>query len=93
MNERNKINDLNKNAQDMTPEQIIRLGFKEFNRRLVFASSLSEEDQVITDMISKVAADIEMAAAQMEAANESLTAALEKLGGPAADPVHHHTHN
>lgn len=44
----------------MTPEQIIRLSSKEFNQRLVFASSLSEEDQVITDLISKVAADIEI---------------------------------
>ena len=42
----------------MTPEQIIRISSKEFNQRLVFASSLSEEDQVITDLISKVAADI-----------------------------------
>lgn len=53
-----KIKDLNQSAKDMTPEQIIRLSAKEFNQRLVFASSLSEEDQVITDMISKVAADI-----------------------------------
>lgn len=38
----------------MTPEQIIRLSSKEFNQRLVFASNLSEEDQVITDLISKM---------------------------------------
>ena len=44
----------------MTAEQIIRLSAKEFGKRLVFASSLGEEDQVITDMISKVANDIEI---------------------------------
>ncbi|MCK5260403.1 MAG: hypothetical protein KAJ70_05015 [Candidatus Omnitrophica bacterium] len=54
MNEQNKISDLNKSAKDMTPEQIIRLSSKEFNQRLVFASNLSEEDQVITDLISKM---------------------------------------
>ena len=44
----------------MTPEQIIRLSHKEFKGQLVFATSLGEEDQVITDLISKVSYDIEI---------------------------------
>jgi hypothetical protein len=35
-------------------------------------------------------ADIEAAAAQMEAANEALAAALGKLGGPTTNHTHHH---
>jgi hypothetical protein len=35
-------------------------------------------------------ADIEAAAAQMEAANHALAAALVKLGGPLEDHHHHH---
>jgi len=54
-----RINKLNENAKDMTAEQIIRLSQKEFNEKLVFASSLSEEDQVIIDLILKAAGSIE----------------------------------
>jgi phosphoadenosine phosphosulfate reductase len=60
MNKSDKISELNKQAKDMTTEQIIRLGVKEFGKKLVFASSLGEEDQVITDLISKVAQEIEI---------------------------------
>ncbi len=60
MDYRDRVNELNEQAKDMTAEQIIRMSSKEFDRRLVFASSLSEEDQVITDLISKVASDIEI---------------------------------
>jgi S-formylglutathione hydrolase FrmB len=38
-------------------------------------------------------ADIEVAAAQMEAANEALAAALAKLGGPLGNHDHHHHHS
>ncbi|MBN1869019.1 MAG: phosphoadenylyl-sulfate reductase [Candidatus Omnitrophica bacterium] len=44
----------------MTAEQIIRLCVKEFGGRLAVASGLSEEDQVIVNMIAKVSADIEV---------------------------------
>lgn len=60
MNHQVKIEDLNGKAKDMTAEQIIKLAHKEFGKRLVFASSLGEEDQVITDLISKTASDIEI---------------------------------
>jgi hypothetical protein len=42
---------------------------------------------------AEVTADIEMAAAQMEAASESLATALEKLGGPLVEHVSHHAHS
>lgn len=54
------IDQLNEKASKMTPEQIIRLSHKEFKGKLVFATSLGEEDQVITDLISKVSYDIEI---------------------------------
>jgi len=57
---KDRIDQLNKKASDMTAEQIIRLSHKEFGKSLVFASSLGEEDQVITDLISKVSTDIEI---------------------------------
>ena len=38
-------------------------------------------------------ADIEAAAAQMEAANDALTAALAKLGGSMGNHDHHHQHD
>jgi len=43
----------------------------------------------------EAAADINAAAAQMEAANEALANALEKLGGPAghSHSPHHHSHS
>ncbi len=45
-------------TKDFTPEQIIRFAHKEFGNRMTFASSLGEEDQVIADMIAKVAPEI-----------------------------------
>ena len=47
-------------TQDFTPEQIIRFAHKEFSGKVTFASSLGEEDQVITDMISRIAPEIEI---------------------------------
>lgn len=41
-----------------TPEQIIKFVHKKFGGRVTFASSLGEEDQVITDMISRIAPEI-----------------------------------
>jgi len=50
---------LNK-AKGKSPEETIKLAYAEFGQRVNFASSLSEEDQVITDMIAKVAPQIEI---------------------------------
>jgi len=55
-----KISVLNKKAKGFTAEQAIGLAFEEFGSRVNFATSLGEEDQVITDMISKVAPQIEI---------------------------------
>jgi len=38
-------------------------------------------------------ADIEIAAARLQAANEALAAALAKLGGPTGNGEHHHHHH
>ena len=57
MGSSDQINALNEQAKEMTAQQVIKLAHKEFGSRLVFASSLGEEDQVITDIISKTAAE------------------------------------
>lgn len=41
-------------------EQIIKFAHKEFGNRVTFASSLGEEDQVITDMIARIAPEMEI---------------------------------
>jgi len=53
-----KIEKLNEQVNGFTPEAIIRFSAKEFASRLVFASSLGEEDQVITHIISLTAPEI-----------------------------------
>ncbi|MCB9771737.1 MAG: phosphoadenylyl-sulfate reductase [Candidatus Omnitrophica bacterium] len=58
MNSLQKIEKLNNQTKGLTPEAIIRLAQKEFGKRLTFASSLGEEDQVITHMISLTAPQI-----------------------------------
>jgi len=55
-----RIEHLNQQAEGMTAEQVIRLSHKEFGSTLVFATSLGEEDQVITDLIAQIAPDIEI---------------------------------
>jgi len=54
----NKIEQYIRETQGFTPEEIIRYARKEFGKKITFATSLGEEDQILTDMISKVAADI-----------------------------------
>jgi len=54
------INALRAKAKGLAPEQIIKLVTEEFGPRVNFASSLGEEDQVITDMIARVAPGIEV---------------------------------
>ncbi|MBF0490784.1 MAG: phosphoadenylyl-sulfate reductase [Candidatus Omnitrophica bacterium] len=55
-----KILQLQEKSKGFSAEDIIRLAYQEFGRKLTFATSLGEEDQVITDMISRVAPDIEI---------------------------------
>ena len=55
-----KIEKLKSKTRGLNAPEIIKLGFEEFGGRVNFASSLGEEDQVITDMISKVAPQIEI---------------------------------
>ena len=47
-------------AQGLGAEEIIQLAHQEFGNRVNFASSLGEEDQVITDMIARAAPKIEI---------------------------------
>lgn len=47
-----QLQDLNQQAQGLSAEEIIRLAVKNFGARLTFASSLGEEDQVLTHMLS-----------------------------------------
>src|SRR3989338_8516753 len=54
-----KIKRLADQSNRLNAIEIIQLAFKEFGQRVNFASSLGEEDQVITDMISKIAPTIE----------------------------------
>jgi len=58
--QKDQIDQLNDKVRGMTAEQIIRFSYREFGDKLVFASSLGEEDQVITDLISKISNDIEI---------------------------------
>ncbi len=53
-----KINALSAKAKRLTPQQAIKLAFDEFGPRVNFATSLGEEDQVITDMIASTAPGI-----------------------------------
>ena len=55
MNPQEHIKKLSEKAKGLSAEQIIRLASDTFGSRLTFASSLGEEDQVITDMISREA--------------------------------------
>ncbi len=50
---------LNK-IRNYSAEEIIKFAYAEFGERINFASSLGEEDQVITDMISKIAPKTEI---------------------------------
>ena len=60
MNPQDRIKKLLEKSKGLSAEQIIKLAFDEFSPRINFASSLGEEDQIITDMISKVAPAIEI---------------------------------
>lgn len=55
-----KINGFLEKTKGFTAEQIIMFAYQEFGLRVNFASSLGEEDQVITDLIAKHAPQIEV---------------------------------
>ncbi len=55
-----KIPQLNERAKGLDAAGIIKLTYQEFGNKSNFATSLGEEDQVITDIISKVAPYIEI---------------------------------
>lgn len=56
----NKIQTYLEETNGFTPEQIIKFVHKEFGGRVTFASSLGEEDQVITDIIAGIAPEMEI---------------------------------
>ena len=60
MDLRERADKLNAKSAGLKAEQIIQLAHEEFGERLNFASSLGEEDQVITDMIAQVAPSIKV---------------------------------
>jgi len=53
-----RIPNLIEKTKNSTPEEIIRVSYEEFGDRLKLASSLGEEDQILTHMISKVAPEV-----------------------------------
>lgn len=55
-----RLNSFKTKTQGLSPEQLIKAALEEFGSRIKFASSLGEEDQVITDMISRVAPGMEV---------------------------------
>ena len=56
----NKINQILEKSKNRDAQGIIKLAFDTFGSKIAFATSLGEEDQVITDMIAKVAPGIEV---------------------------------
>lgn len=57
---RERIAQLNEKAKGLSAQDIIKLAYAEFVNRVTFATSLGEEDQVITDIISRVAPKMEI---------------------------------
>ena len=49
-----QIKELQKLVENKSPEEIIKIFIEKFQDRIAFSSSLGAEDQVITDMISKI---------------------------------------
>jgi len=54
------IEKLNAQALGLDAKGIIKLAFEQFGPKITFATSLGEEDQVITDMISQIAPGIDI---------------------------------
>lgn len=55
-----RITELKSKTNGFNSEQILKFAYEEFKDGVNFATSLGEEDQVITDIISKVAPKIEI---------------------------------
>ena len=55
-----RIEMLRQKSQQMSAEDLLQLASQEFGPRVNFASSLGEEDQVITDMLARVAPQTEV---------------------------------
>jgi len=53
-----RVKQLNIKARSLDAQGIIKLAYDEFSSKVSFATSLGEEDQVITDMIAKIAPGI-----------------------------------
>lgn len=49
-----QLDELQKLVQNKSPQEIIQLFFEKFKNRIAFSNSFGAEDQVITDMISKI---------------------------------------
>jgi phosphoadenosine phosphosulfate reductase len=60
MTTQEKIQVLSEKTKGMTPQEVLKIAFDEFGSKISFATSLGEEDQVITDMIAKNAPGIEV---------------------------------
>ncbi len=60
MDLRERVGKLNVQSTGFKAEQIIQLAHEEFGERLNFASSLGEEDQVITDMLARIVPSIKV---------------------------------
>ncbi len=60
MDLKQKLSELQQKSKGLTAPGILQLVEKEFGKRLTMASSLGEEDQVLTDMVAKVAPTIEI---------------------------------
>jgi phosphoadenosine phosphosulfate reductase len=55
-----RIKQLNAKASNLDASGLIKLAFDEFPSKVIFATSLGEEDQVIMDIIAKIAPGIEI---------------------------------
>lgn len=60
MNLKDRIAELNEKVKGKSAEEIIQFAYIEFGSRVNFASSLGEEDQIITDMIARLTPKIEV---------------------------------
>ena len=55
-----RIQQLNAKALQLDAQGIVKLAFAEFGPKVIFATSLGEEDQVITDIIAKVSPGVKL---------------------------------
>ena len=54
MNVLDNIDEFNKRFKDATPEKVLRYFLDEFGDRIALSSSLSIEDQTLTDILLKI---------------------------------------